>query len=107
MPTVTLADLQNRNFTLVMGQGDRVQLWTGVALNPTHDSVMLWWDSVSNRAYRVPDGAGDLTAMKSVISIALVVNDVITALPGAVMDQATKASLRQVLLSAVTDISVP
>lgn len=107
MPTVTLSDLQNRNFTVIMGQGERIQLWTGVAQNASHDSVMLWWDSSSQRAYRVPDGVENLNAMRSSVSIAVVLNDVITALPIVVMDAQTKAALRQVLLSAITDISIP
>lgn len=106
MPTVTLSDLQSRGFALVSGQGERLQMWTGSA-QASGESVMLWWDSVANRAFRVPEGINSRRAMMAAAAVAVVCEEIIAALPIVVMTPQKKAEMLQLLRFGVSEVFIP
>jgi hypothetical protein len=54
MATITLGELQAQGYTLVMGAGERVQMWSGIKAGTT-DSQVLIWDSVTLRKKSIED----------------------------------------------------
>lgn len=109
--TWTLQQLQSAGFSLVEGQGERIQWWRGpdpvtTGLSPTGPftqglKVDVVWDSISGRRKIVRSGPvkPQLVALATMV----VLWDVIQAIPGSVLSAQQKTDLGTALLNALDD----
>lgn len=96
---ITQAQLTAAGYVVVEGAGSRFQIWAGT--RPDLTAAMLAWDSVSGRRKFVADV--NLHVVLTILGIAAVVSDLISAIPNATVSSATKAALRGDLLAALMD----
>lgn len=95
----TQQQLEASGYSLVMGAGHRVQIWTGADANG--EGVMVAWDSVTGRRRRLPDvGSSPLELMRALLAICVVLDELlqVSAWPASA---AGRNALRKVLGDAL------
>lgn len=102
MPTVTQAQLVGANFSAVAGAGQRFQVWTGARQN--QESVMVVWDSTSEKLYPVPDGLVDIPTIRALYTFGVLIAQLINA---STLSAGNKTAGITALQDCVPDINIP
>lgn len=99
MPQVTQQQLASNGWSLVMGSGQRIQVWTGAVQG---ESRMILWDSVTGRQKVIPQGPGsELQILRVAMAVLGVLADLIAAAPFLTAGQ--RAAANAVLLDALAE----
>lgn len=89
MITITLAQLQSAGFSIVVGSGQRMQVWTGA--DAEGNGVMYAFDSAKDKAIEIDDASPATVAL---FATAAVLIDVIGVL--AIGGPAKAAAIKQI-----------
>ena len=104
MATVTQQQLEAAGFLVVAGAGERFQLWAGPDVRPgmTGHGVTVFWDSVTGRRKAINLG-DQQDVYRAIGAIAVILGELIAAIPNAVIPGATRQQMGTDLLSGLKD----